>query len=100
MPREIGYKDAGDRVIVVNRVAFGIHGTVYINDGFGEVVVDLDDGRTFQGYEERDLIYEDEELPEEEVFEETGEEPEIRFLIGPDGELKRIGQHLGGVIYD
>ncbi|MBI2032815.1 MAG: hypothetical protein HYT09_04200, partial [Candidatus Levybacteria bacterium] len=67
MTREQGYKDAGDRIIVINRNGFGEHGRVRHNDGFGEVVVDLDSGYLFHGYEGRDLIYEDEPLPSEPI---------------------------------
>ena len=63
MPRSKGYKDSGDRVIVINPAAFGERGIVMYNDGSGEVSVQLDRGDKFDGYEGRDLIYEDEELP-------------------------------------
>lgn len=67
MPRHLGYKNKGDRVIVINPASFGKHGTVRVNDGFGEVLVDLDDGHGFHGYEGRDLIYEDEPVPEKAI---------------------------------
>jgi hypothetical protein len=62
MSRDKGYIDRGDRVKVRNTQAFGAHGLVLSNDGFGRVEVKLDDGRKLTLMNHRDLIYEDEEL--------------------------------------
>ena len=90
MTKEQGYKDAGDRIVVINKTAFGEHGVVRNNDGFGEVSVILDNGFLFHGYEIRDLIYEDEPLPSEPI--DAGEPsgpndhlPLKELVITPDG---------------
>ena len=99
MPRKLGYKDAGDRVVVVNVHGYGLHGTVRENDGCGQVIVDLDDGRTFEGYEGIDLIYEDEvkNLPDPEVREDPKVSPFIH--IDEDAITTRIGSLLSGEVY-
>lgn len=61
MPREKGYKDAGDRVVIINPNVKREAGIVLNNDGFGEIWVKTDSGGIFHGYEKRDLIYEDED---------------------------------------
>jgi hypothetical protein len=74
MPKSAGYIDRGDRVKVRNVKAFGAHGIVISNNGWGRCEVRLDDGRTLDFMNVRDLIYEDEEL--------TGE-PETDTAIVP-----------------
>lgn len=61
------YIDKDDRVVVVNARAFGKHGLVLSNNGFGGCVVQLDEGGKVFVQNERDLQYEAEELPEQPV---------------------------------
>jgi ribosomal protein L24 len=58
MPREKGWKDRGDRVVVKSGPFAGKHGTVLENDGFGEILVRLDDGTKVRGYEGAEFDYE------------------------------------------
>lgn len=102
-PKELGYKDTGDRVIVINHKGFGEHGVVKHNDGFGEVAVELDNGSLFHGYEGRDLIYEDEPLPEKP---EIPDEPSPVSndltrgrVIGPDGVEGFLDYYSSGEVY-
>lgn len=102
MPRSLGYKNKGDRVIVINQHGYGLHGMISANDGFGEVVVELDNGLRFHGYEERDLVYENEyedlELPPK-VFVAGSVAGEIWHEIGPDGSRWKTTDLLGGFLY-
>ncbi|OGY25411.1 MAG: hypothetical protein A2Z24_02880 [Candidatus Woykebacteria bacterium RBG_16_44_10] len=101
MPRELGYKDAGDRVIVINAAAFGQHGKVLNNDGFGEVLVALENGRTFHGYEGRDLIYEDEPLPDKPVEETPGPVLDPENITDREGNIvATLETFTGGEVVD
>jgi hypothetical protein len=101
MPKELGYKDKEDRVIVINSFAFGLHGTVLDNDGFGEVLVALDNGRTFHGYEGVDLIYEDEPLPAEPVIREPGPKLGMEAIVTEKGNVAALLDDLtGGEVVD
>lgn len=102
MPRELGYKDTDDHVIVINPKAFGEHGVVISNDGFGEVLVKLDSGRTFHGYEARDFIYEDEELPSKPIEVEPAEafvnQPEV--VVTEEGQVGILDVYTEGEVID
>lgn len=87
MTKEQGFKDAGDRVVVINKNGFGEHGVVEENDGFGEVSVVLDSGSLFHGYELRDLIYEDEPLPSDPIDAGESSTPNDDLLQIPDRSL-------------
>src|SRR5688572_26364669 len=102
MPKNLGYKDRGDRVVVINSVAYGLHGVVQVNDGFGEVLVTLDDGRTFHGYEGADLIYEEDyderNLPEV-VERDSGPEIDPHHEIDVKGKRSFHARLTGGEVY-
>lgn len=103
MTREQGYKDSGDRVILINKHGFGEHGIVRHNDGFGEVSVALDNGSLFHGYEGRDLIYEDEPLPSDPVdageFSVPTDNLPQRRVIAPEGLVGFFDTFSAGEVY-
>ncbi len=65
MPKNLGYKSQGDRVVIINSIAYLSRGVVLTDNrfGYGQVVVLLDerlkDGGKFEGFEIRDMIYEE-----------------------------------------
>lgn len=102
MPKSWGYKDKGDRVVVINAVAYGLPGVVQVNDGFGEVWVALDDGRTFHGYEGADLVYEqdyDEKNPPEPVKRDSGPDTDSYHEIDQKGNRSIYTRLTGGEVY-